>query len=109
MHSEDRLESLVEHNKSATFDKKNTLRKIVIGVITCITVGLVVVFIGKVIEEGNCFSTNEVINRILKIIRNADFDLTNVFFRDWQRSNYKELPEEIGWSSIASSGLGNGD
>jgi len=64
---------------------------------------------GKVIEEGNCFSTNEVINRILKIIRNADFDLTNVFFRDWQRSNYKELLEELGWSSIASSGLGNGD
>jgi hypothetical protein len=33
---------------------------------------------GKVIEEGNCFSTKELITRILKILRNINFETTSI-------------------------------
>ena len=33
---------------------------------------------GKVIEEGNCSSTQEVIKSIIKTIRNVNFTVTNV-------------------------------
>ena len=33
---------------------------------------------GKVIEEGNCFSNQEVVNSIIKTIRNVNFTVTSV-------------------------------
>jgi hypothetical protein len=54
-----------------------------------------VVVDGKVIEEGFCFSTNEVINRILKKIRNVDFDVTNVSSKIGNGSSYKKKLEEL--------------
>jgi hypothetical protein len=42
------------------------------------SVGLATLVDGKVIEEGNCFSTKELIDSILKIIRNVDFEVANV-------------------------------
>jgi hypothetical protein len=33
---------------------------------------------GNVIEEGNCFSTKELITSILKILRNINFEVNSV-------------------------------
>ena len=51
---------------------------------------------GKVIEEGNCFSTKELIDSILKIIRNVDFAMTNVSVKMGNGVPvYKELLEGL--------------
>ena len=49
---------------------KEAYNKIVVGIDPGVAIGLVALADGKVIEEGNCFSTKEVINSILKILRN---------------------------------------
>ncbi len=51
---------------------------------------------GKVIEEGNCFSTKEVINSILKILRNVNFAVTSVSVKIGNGVPvYKELLEDL--------------
>ena len=51
---------------------------------------------GKVIEEGNCFSTKEVIDSILKILRNVDFAVTSVSVKIGNGVPvYKELLEDL--------------
>jgi hypothetical protein len=51
---------------------------------------------GKVIEEGNCFSTEELIDSILKIIRYVDFAVTNVSVKMGNGVPvYKELLEGL--------------
>ena len=51
---------------------------------------------GKVIEEGNCFSTQEVINSIIKTIRNVNFSLTSVSVKIGNGVPvYKELLEAL--------------
>ena len=43
-----------------------------------VATGLVGVSDGKVIEEGNCFSSKEVIDSAIKILGNVDFAVTTV-------------------------------
>ena len=57
---------------------KKTYSKIVIGIDPGVATGLVAVADGKVIEEGNCFSSKEVIGSIIKILGNVDFAVTTV-------------------------------
>ena len=45
---------------------KEAYEKILIGIDPGEAIGLAVIADGKVIEEGNCFSTQEVINSIIK-------------------------------------------
>jgi hypothetical protein len=73
----DELDSLVEHVKMLLLGKE-AYKKIVVGVDPGGAVGLAALADGKVIEEGNCFSTKELIDSILKIIRNVNFEVTNV-------------------------------
>ena len=40
--------------------------------------GMVAIVDGKVIEEGNCFSSKELITSILKILRNVNFKVNGV-------------------------------
>ncbi len=75
---------------------KDAFRKIVFGVDPGATVGAVTVSDGKVIEEGNCFSTKEVIDRIFKTIRNVEFSATYVAVKIGNRVTvYKELLEGL--------------
>ncbi|MCL5949018.1 MAG: hypothetical protein M1490_00895 [Candidatus Bathyarchaeota archaeon] len=76
-HGEDELDSLVEQVKVLLLGKE-AFEKIVFGIDPGVAVGLVAVADGKVIEEANCFSTKEVINSIIKILRNVDFAVTSV-------------------------------
>jgi hypothetical protein len=73
----DELDNLVERLKVLLLGKE-AYKKIVVGVDPGVAVGLTALADGKVIEQGNCFSTKELIDSILKIIRNVDFDVTNV-------------------------------
>jgi hypothetical protein len=57
---------------------KKAFSKIVIGIDPGVATGLVAVADGKVIEEGNCFSSEEVISSIIKILGNVDFAVTTV-------------------------------
>ena len=51
---------------------------------------------GKVIEEDNCFSTKELIDSILKVLRNVNFGVTNVSVKIGNGVPvYKELLEDL--------------
>ncbi len=75
---------------------KEAYEKIIIGIDPGEAIGLVVLADGKVIEEGNCYSSKEVINSISKIIRNVNFNLTNVTVKMGNGVPiYKELLDDI--------------
>ncbi|MGD0406492.1 MAG: hypothetical protein ABSB10_07590, partial [Candidatus Bathyarchaeia archaeon] len=68
--NEGELDNLVNEVKRM-LQGKEAYEKIVIGIDPGEAIGLAVIADGKVIEEGNCFSTQEVINSIIKTIRNV--------------------------------------
>jgi hypothetical protein len=74
---EDKLDNLINEVKKTLLGKK-TYSKIVIGIDPGVATGLVAMADGKVIEEGNCFSSEEVIGSIIKILDNVDFAVTTV-------------------------------
>jgi len=75
---------------------KEAYKKSVVGVDPGVAVGVIALADGKVIEEGNCFSTKELIDSILKIIRNVDFAVTNVSVKMGNGVPvYKELLEGL--------------
>ncbi len=77
LNCKDELDRVIEKAKVLLLGKE-AYKKIVVGVDPGVAVGLVALADGKVIEEDNCFSTKELIDSILKIIRNVDFEVTNV-------------------------------
>jgi hypothetical protein len=92
---ENELEGLVDEVKVMLLGKE-AFEKIVIGVDPGVAIGLVEIADGKVIEEGNCFSTKEIINSILKIMRNVNFETTNVSVKIGNGVPvYKELLEGL--------------
>jgi len=94
-HSEDELDSLVDEVKKILLGKE-AFDKIVVGIDPGMAIGLVAVADGKVIEEGNCFSSKEVINSILKILRNVNFAVTNVSVKIGNGVPvYKELLKDL--------------
>jgi hypothetical protein len=74
---EDRLDSLIDEVKKTLLGKE-AFTRIVFGLDPGVATGLVAVADGKVIEEGNCFSSEEVICSIIKILGNVDFAVTSV-------------------------------
>ena len=94
-HSENELDSLVDEVKKTLLGKE-AFEKIVIGIDPGVAIVLVAVADGKVIEEGNCFSSKEVINSIIKILRNVDFAVTSVSVKIGNGVPvYKELLEGL--------------
>ena len=75
--SEGELDRLVDEVKRI-LQGKEAYEKILIGIDPGEAIGLAVIADGKVIEEGNCFSTREVINSTNKTIRNVNFTVTSV-------------------------------
>jgi hypothetical protein len=93
--SENELDDLVNEVKRI-LQGKEAYEKIVIGIDPGEAIGLAVIADGKVIEEGNCFSTQEVINSIIKTIRNVNFSLTSVSVKIGNGVPvYKELLEAL--------------
>jgi len=52
---------------------------------------------GKVIEEANCFSIKEVVDNILKVLRNVRFEVTRVSVKigKW-RTSLQGLAQKFG-------------
>lgn len=70
-HNESELESLIIEVKKLLLGKEN-LEKIVVGIDPGEAIGLAVVADGKVIEEGNCYSSHELTSSILKVLRTVN-------------------------------------
>lgn len=77
---ENNLDDLLNEVKRVLLGKE-AFEKIIIGIDPGEAIGLVVIADGKVIEEGNCFSTPELINSILKSLRNVNFIETRVYVK----------------------------
>jgi hypothetical protein len=77
---EDMLDGLVEQVKVLLLGK-NAYKQIVFGIDPGVAVGLVALADGKVIEEGNCFSNKEVIDSVLKVLKNVDLAVTRIFLK----------------------------
>ena len=75
--SENELSNLVNELKRI-FLGKEAYEKILIGIDPGEAIGLAVIADGKVIDECNCFSAHEVINSIIKTIRNINPTVTCV-------------------------------
>jgi len=75
---------------------KEVYEKIVIGVDPGEVFGLAVIADGKVNETGNCFSIQEVANKIKNIIKNVDFSSTAVSIKIGSGvPAYKDLLENL--------------
>lgn len=57
---------------------KEAYEKIVVGIDQGGAIGLAIIADGNVIEESNCFSVPELVNGIIKNLRNVDSSLTNI-------------------------------
>jgi hypothetical protein len=75
---------------------KEAYEKIVVGVDPGDVVGLAVVADGKVIETGNCFGIQEVLNKIRNIMKNVDVSSTGVSIKIGSGvPAYKELLDAL--------------
>lgn len=74
---------------------------------------MAVVAYGKVIEEGNCLSTKELITSILKILRNVNFEVTSVsdkigngvpFYKEILEGLHSDLPPQVALEVVCGAG-----
>jgi len=78
---------------------KEAYEKVLIGIDPGAAIGLAVLADGEVIEEGNCFSTQEVISSIIKSIRNVNFTVTSVSIKIGNGVQfYRELAEALDYA-----------
>ncbi len=105
---EEELDNLIGEVKRILLGKE-AFEKIVIGIDPGEATGLAVVADGKVIEEGNCYSTQEVISTITKTIKNVNFAQTAVSVKIGNGVPvYKELLEALDEALPPASGAGSG-
>ena len=111
-HGEDELEALVDEIKKLLLGKED-FEKIVVGIDPGAAIGLVALADGKVIEEGNCFSTQEVITSILKVLRNVNFAVTSVsvkigngvpVYRELLKDLNDTLPPQVALEVVGEAG-----
>jgi hypothetical protein len=74
---EGELDALVKAVK-LILQGKEKYEKIIVGVDPGGAIGLAVIADGMVIEENNCFSINELVLSLQKLVKDVDFSLTNV-------------------------------
>ena len=74
---ESELENLVSEIKALLLGKE-AFEKIIIGIDPGGAIGVAVLADGKVIEEDNCYSSHEMVNSILKVLRTVNFSITEV-------------------------------
>lgn len=94
-HNEDELDSIINEVKKILLGKE-AYDRIVIGLDPGEATGLAILADGKVIEESNCFSHQEVINGILRTIGNINCSQTSVTIKIGNGVPlYKELLEDL--------------
>ncbi len=82
-HDETELDKLVNEIK-IILRGKEAYEKIVIGIDPGEAIGLAAIADGKVIVESNCFSTQEVINSITKLLKNFNLFIDQHFCKNWK-------------------------
>jgi hypothetical protein len=93
--SENELDNLFNEVKRI-LQGKEAYEKILIGIDPGEAIGLAALADGEVIEEGNCFSTQEVISSIIKTLRNVNFTVTGVSVKIGNGVQvYRELVEAL--------------
>jgi len=75
LHGEADLERLIIEVKKLLLGKE-AYEKIIIGIDPGEAIGVAVLADGKVLEEGNCYSSHEMVNSILKVMRTINFSVT---------------------------------
>jgi hypothetical protein len=94
-HSEAELDNIVNEAKKTLLGKE-AYEKIVIGLDPGKATGLAILADGKIIEEGNCYSAQEVIKSILKTIGNFNYSQTAVNVKIGNGVPlYRELLEDL--------------
>ena len=89
------LDTLVDEVKRI-LQGKEAYEKIIVGVDPGGAIGLAVIADGKVIEEKNCSSTNELIDSLIKMIRNVNFQVTSFSVKIGNGVPvYKEILEDL--------------
>jgi hypothetical protein len=92
---------------------KEAYEKIVVGVDPGEAIGFAVIADGKVIEESNCFSTKELIDAIIKTLKNVDFSVTNVdvkigngvpIYKDLLEALDEALPQKVELTVVGEAG-----
>jgi hypothetical protein len=95
LHDDCELDNLVNEVKRI-LQGKEAYEKIIVGIDPGEAIGLAVIADGKVIEESNCFSTLELINSIIKMVRNVNFSVTSVSVKIGNGVPvYKEILENL--------------
>ena len=95
LHDDCELDNLVNEMKRI-LQGKEAYEKIIVGIDPGEAIGLAVIADGRVIEEGNCFSTSELVNNIIKMVRNVNFLVTNVSVKIGNGVPvYKEILENL--------------
>ena len=111
-HSEDELDRLVDQVKTLLLGK-TAFQRLLIGIDSGVTTGMVAIADGNVIEEGNCFSTKELITSILKILRNVNFEVTSVsfkigngvpFYKEMLEGLDSDLPPQVAIEVVGEAG-----
>ena len=96
--NESELDNLVNEAKRI-LQGKEAYERILIGIDPGEAMGLAVIADGKVIEERNCFSAQELVSSIIKRIRNVSFSVTNVSVRIGNGvPSYQELLEALDYA-----------
>ncbi len=111
-HDETELEGLIMEVKKRLLDKE-AYEKIIIGIDPGEAIGLAVLADGKVIEEGNCYSSRELVNSILKILRTVNFSVTSVsvkigdgvpVYMELLQDLDEVLPDQVAFEVVGEAG-----
>lgn len=109
---EGELDALMDEVKMV-LQGKEAYERIVVGVDPGEATGVAIVADGKVIEEGNCFSTKEIITAITKAIRNVNFQITSVsvkigngvpFYKELLGALDDDLPPQVTLEVVNEAG-----
>jgi transcriptional accessory protein Tex/SPT6 len=111
-HGEEELDRLISEVKRLLLGKE-AYERIIIGLDPGEATGLAVVADGKVIEEGNCYSTQEVISTITKVIKDTNVPQTAVsvkigngvpVYRELLEDLDRALPQQVTLEVVGEAG-----
>ncbi|MCW4028520.1 MAG: hypothetical protein NWE92_02585 [Candidatus Bathyarchaeota archaeon] len=111
-HGEEDIDTLISGVKRTLLGKE-AFEKIIIGLDPGVATGLAVIGDGKVIEEGNCYSTQEVTRTISKTLRNINFTQTAVtvkigngvpVYKEMLQALDESLPLEVTLEVVGEAG-----
>lgn len=109
---ENELDTLVNEVKRILLGKE-AYEKITVGVDTGMAIGLAMIADGQVIEEANCFSTPELVNKVLLFIKDINFSATDVnvkigngvpLYREITESLDDALPPQVTLEIVGEAG-----